>query len=240
MAKRSDVERRLMRVRSVDLRAPALLLGALLVAAAVGNAHAALYKWTDEHGVVHYSDKLPAEAVNRANVELNRQGMTIRKTQQAQAVVARQSPKSDAEEQKLRDEQRERLIAARRDKALIESYTNVAEIDLAKSRAIGTIDAQIQSADAFVAQMTKRRQELEEKKVTFAPRPAPGSIAREIEAIDAELGRQNELIAGKKKEAAAIAARYDADKQRFIELRDQMRGSAATTRDPDRVELSAR
>jgi len=246
MAIRSDVERRPTCVRSNALRASALLLGALVAAAIAGNVHAALYKWTDEHGVVHYSDKLPAEAVNRANVELNQQGMAIRKTEQAQAVVARQSPKSDAEEQRLREEQRERLIAARRDKALIESYTNVAEIDLAKSRAVGTIDAQIESANAFVAKMTKQRQELEEKKATFAPRPAPGNIAREIETIDAELGRQNELIASKKKEAASIAARYEADKQRFIELRDPMKGSAVTTgggasaRDLDRVELSAR
>ena len=246
MAKRSDVKRRPTSVRSDVLRVFAWLLGALVAAAIAGNVHAALYKWTDEHGVVHYSDKLPAEAVNRASVELNQQGMAIRKTEQAQAVVARQSPKSDAEEQRLREEQRERLIAARRDKALIESYTNVAEIDLAKSRAVGTIDAQIESANAFVAKMTKRRQELEEKKATFAPRPAPGNIAREIETIDAELGRQNELIASKKREVASIAARYEADKQRFIELRDPMKGSAVTTRDGasardlDRVELSAR
>ncbi|HJU21007.1 MAG TPA: DUF4124 domain-containing protein [Casimicrobiaceae bacterium] len=246
MAKRSDAERQLTSIRSDALRVSALLLGALVAAAIAGNVHAALYKWTDEHGVVHYSDKLPAEAVNRANVELNQQGMAIRKTGEAQAVIARQSPKSDVEEQKVREEQRERIIAVRRDKALIESYTNVAEIDLAKSRAVGTVEAQIESANAFVAKMTKRRQELEEQKATFAPRPAPGNIAREIETIDDELGRQTELIASKKKEAASIAARYDADRQRFIELHDAIKGSAVTTRDgvsardPDRVELSAR
>ena len=32
---------------------------------------------------IHYSDKIPAEAVNRANLQLNRQGLTIRKTEQA-------------------------------------------------------------------------------------------------------------------------------------------------------------
>ncbi|HEY6892870.1 MAG TPA: DUF4124 domain-containing protein, partial [Rhodanobacteraceae bacterium] len=40
-----------------------VLLGALLLFAT--NAHAGLYKWSDERGVVHYSDKMPADAVNR-------------------------------------------------------------------------------------------------------------------------------------------------------------------------------
>ena len=77
------------------------------------------------------------------------------------------------------------------------------EIDLAKSRAVATIDGQVQSAQAFIAQMTKRRAELESQKRHVTRRdPVPGAIEREIETIDAELARQNELIAGKKKEAA--------------------------------------
>ena len=67
------------------------LVGALLVGAfcavVAANAHAALYKWTDGRGVVHYSDQLPPDAVNRASTELNRQGLTVRKTEQARAVA---------------------------------------------------------------------------------------------------------------------------------------------------------
>ncbi|HEV2686151.1 MAG TPA: hypothetical protein VGW79_05895, partial [Actinomycetota bacterium] len=74
------------------------------------------------------------------------------------------------------------------------------------------------------------REELEARKATFAPRPVPGAIEREIETIDEELGRQNELIAGKKKESAAVAARYESDKQRFHELRNP-NGSVITSSD---------
>lgn len=196
----------------------AVLLGAFVVAIAA-NAHATLYKWTDERGVVHYSDQLPADAVNRANYELNRNGLTVRKTEQARPVI-QQSPKTQSDEQKVRQAERDRVIAARRDRALIESYANEAEIDLAKSRAVATIDGQVQSAEAFIAQMTKRRDELQSRKAGYAPRPVPGSIERELETIASELERQNELIAGKKKESASVAARYDADKQRFRELRN--------------------
>lgn len=209
---------------------PALLLGAFLVAIAV-NAHAALYKWTDERGRVHYTDQLPAEAMNRERVELNRQGMPVKKAQASRPMVQRLA-KTEDEEQRQRQAERERVIAQRRDRALVESYSNEGEIDLAKTRAMATIDGQVQSAEAFIAQMAKRREELEAKKGTYAPRPVPGSIAREIETIDAEIAHQNEFVASKRKEAATVGARYDADKLRFRELRGGApSGSAITTVD---------
>lgn len=209
---------------------PAFLLGAFLLAIAV-NAHAALYKWTDERGRVHYTDQLPAEAMNRERVELNRQGLPIKKAEPSRPAVQRIA-KTEDDDQRQRQAERERVIAQRRDRALVESYTNEGEIDLAKTRAIATIDGQVQSAEAFIAQMAKRREELEAKKGTFAPRPVPGSIAREIETIDTEIGHQNEFIAGKRKEAASVGARYDADKLRFRELRGGApSGSAVTTVD---------
>jgi hypothetical protein len=220
----------LVEARGCGSLVPAVLLGVLMFVVA-GNAGAALYKWADERGVIHYSDQLPPDAVNRASYELNRQGVTVHKTEQARPVVQR-VPKNESEEQRMRQEERERMIAARRDRALVESYTNEGEIDLARSRAVATIDGQVQSAQAFIAQMSKRREELERQRVTYAPRPVPGQIGREIETIDAELARQNDFIAARKKEAATVAARYDADKLRFRELRSaQTTGAVVTTGD---------
>jgi hypothetical protein len=208
----------------------ALVLAALVLALAP-RADAALYKWSDERGVVHYSDKMPADAVNRASLELNRQGLTVRKTEQARPVVQR-LPKTETEEQRARETERDRMLALRRDRALMESYTNEGEIELAKGRAVATIEGQAQSAEAFIAQMQKRREELESKMGTYAPRPVPGEIKREIETIDAELSRQTDFVAARKKEAATVAARYDSDKQRFRELRSgQPTGSVMTSDD---------
>ena len=63
-------------------------------------------------------------------------------------------------------------------------------------------------------------------------RPVPGALVLEIEAIDAEVARQREFIAAKKKESATVAARYDADKQRFHELRSgEPSGAVVATQD---------
>lgn len=206
----------------------ALALGVLLAVVA-GHARGALYKWTDERGEVHYSDKLPVEAVNAASTQLSRQAMTVHRTEAAKPIAQQPVAHSESEEQKLREAERARVLAARRDRALIESYASEAEIDLAKSRAVGTIEDQVRSAHAFVAQIMKRRQDLEDKKPTYAPRPVPGSLVREIETIDAEVERQKDFIAAKEKEAASVGARYDADKQRFRELRANASGSVVTT-----------
>lgn len=215
---------------------PALLLGMLLVLISA-SAQAALYKWTDERGIVHYSDKLPPDAVNRARSELSGQGLTVKRTERVQPITQR-ATKSEDEEQRQRQAERDKMIAARRDRALIESYANEGEIDLAKARAVTTIEGQVQSAEAFIAQMTRRREELVAKQVTYAPRPAPGSIAREIETIDDEVARQNEFVAAKKKESASVAARYDADKLRFRELRAGEPSGSIVTSDHGRMSTS--
>jgi hypothetical protein len=221
-----DPMRRAMTVSS------ALVLAALALAL-TPRADAALYKWKDDRGIVHYSDKMPSDAVNRASLELNRQGLTVRKIEQTRPVVQR-VPKTPDEEQRAREAERDRLLAARRDRALMESYTSEAEIDLAKSRAVATIDGQVQSAEAFLAQMQKRRDELESKMGTYGPRPVPGEIRREIETIDSEMARQHDFIAARKKEAGTVAARYDSDKQRFHELRNPAPTGAVMTSEDGR------
>jgi hypothetical protein len=168
---------------------------------------------------------MPADSVNRASQQLNRQGLTVRRTEQAKAST-QPVAKTESDELRIRQAERDKLLAARRDRALVESYTNEKEIELAKARAVATIDGQVQSAQAYIVQMEKRRDELESRKTTFAPRPVPGALVLEIESIDAEVARQHEFIAAKKKESAAVAARYDADKQRFHELRSGEPGGA--------------
>src|SRR6476661_3398016 len=97
---------------SVDRRSIGLLVllvGAALVTIAT-SVHAGLYKWTDARGVVHYSDQLPPDAVNRANYQLNRQGLTIRKTEQARPVELR-TGKDNSEIERERQAQRAEMLA---------------------------------------------------------------------------------------------------------------------------------
>jgi hypothetical protein len=180
-------------------------------------ATAATYKWVDDKGVVHYSDKMPPEAVDKANVELNKQGIPVKRTEPAPTLEQRRAKVADEERQKQLA--REREVVDRRDRALMQSYTSEQEIDLARSRALATIDTQVQSAQAYSAQLVKRRAELDAKRKSFGDKAAPPAFEREMESIAEELGKQDTLISEKKREAIAVQARYDADKARWKELR---------------------
>ncbi|MGH8757792.1 MAG: DUF4124 domain-containing protein, partial [Burkholderiales bacterium] len=58
---------------------------ALLLLFAMPGVHAlaVMYKWVDENGVTHYGDSIPPEYRSRANEELNKRGVIIKKNDAA-------------------------------------------------------------------------------------------------------------------------------------------------------------
>jgi hypothetical protein len=205
-------------------RAMAAAVVPLLAALALGGgaAEAAMYKWVDEKGVTHYSDSMPPDAVNKANTELSKQGIPIRKTDPA--VTPEQRRAREAEVERQRETAKQQDETARRDRALLDSYTTESDIDLAKERSLRTVDAALKSAQAYTAQLNKRKTELTASKAALAGKPVPLALERDLAATESELARQADFIASKQKELVTVAARYDADKTRWQAIKG---GSAA-------------
>ena len=205
----------------------ALVVGAASLSA-TGAARAATYKWVDEKGVVHYTDKMPPEAVDKANVRAQQ----ARHPDQARPTRRSRPEQRRANEQEV---ERARTPRGRRRKSpgatarSSSSYTSEAEIDLARNRSLQTINNVILSSQAFSEQLTKRKVDVEAKKVESQGKPVVAVLDRELESIDAELARQSELVAQKKREVAAITAKYDADKQRWRELSATKRTRSTAT-----------
>jgi len=208
LRRRAARDRRLHAVLAVVL---ALATGALLA----GAARAATYKWVDEKGVVHYTDKMPPEAVDKASVELNAQGIPVKKTDQVQTPEQRRAKEEEEARRREAAKQQEEIV--RRDRALVATYTSEAEIDLARNRSLQTINNAIQSSQAYSEQLNMHKAEAEAKKNDAKGKPT-AALDRELESIESELARQAELVAQRQREANAIMAKYDADKQRWREL----------------------
>jgi hypothetical protein len=212
------------------LRMLGLLLALLALAiVVVPSARAATYKWVDEKGVVHYTDKIPPEAINKGNVQLDKHGVPVKRTDPAPTPEQRKA-KAD-EESRQQQLTREREMVDRRDRALLATYTTESEIELARKRALFTIEQQVQSSTAYTVQLNKRKAELEQRKA--APDNKAKSLVqeRELANIDTELAKQADLVAAKQKEIILVNARYDTDTKRWRELRAateaQMNASAA-------------
>jgi hypothetical protein len=179
-------------------------------------ALAATYKWVDDKGVVHYTDKIPPEQVDKGNVQLDKQGVPVKRTEPAPTPEQKRAKA----EQEAREKQlaKERELIDRRDRALLSTYTMESEIDLARRRALATIDQQIQSSTAYTTQLNKRKDDLEAKKKASKD-GVPPVIERELANLDTELARQADLVAAKQKEVVLVNVRYDADLKRWRELR---------------------
>ena len=97
-------------------------------------ALAAMYKWVDENGVTHYGDSIPPEYRNRANEELNKRGVIIKKNDAA--LTPEQIKAKEAELAKRKQEKE----TNRRDAVLLGTYSSAEEIDLARDRNLRQIE----------------------------------------------------------------------------------------------------
>jgi hypothetical protein len=208
-------------------RWPGLVLVAMALCAPAG---ATTYKWVDEKGIVHYTDKIPTDAVNKGSTVLDKQARPVKKIDPA--LTPEQIRAREAEDEQKRLAARVSEEIARRDRALVASYTTEAEIDLARTRALGTIDAQIDSAQSYAATLRKRKDELDKRKAALGDKAIPPALERELEGTDSELAKQARLIEQKQAERTAVVAKYDADRSRWRELRAISEANAAAGRSP--------
>lgn len=209
-------------------RGIALALALFVGAAVCVQASAATYKWVDDKGVTHYTDKMPPEAVNKGSTVLDKQARPVRKIDPA--ATPEQIRAREAEEEQKRANARLSEETARRDRALMSSYTSEAEIDLARTRQLGTIDSQIESAQAYTASLRKRKDALDRRKAAVGDQPLPLELQREIESTETELGKQTRLLEQKHAERVAVVAKYDAEKARWRELKSISEANAAAGR----------
>jgi hypothetical protein len=192
-------------------------LAAWLALGTLSATAAGVYKWTDDQGIVHYSDQMPADAVNKGGTVFDKQGRQIKKIDAT--LTPAQVKAKEAEDERLRLLAKAQEDKSRRDLALMQSYTSEEEIDFARSRALLAVESQLKSAETYIADLTKRQQELRKDKLAYGTKPVPATLENELTGLDEELARQDKVLAQRRAEIASINAKYESDKQRWREIR---------------------
>lgn len=193
----------------------------ITTALSIGAAQAApLKKCVDDKGRVYYGDSIPpeVEAKCRSSSEITARGMekkkTTRLTDEERQAQADEAAKKKENEQKAVEQQR-------RDRALLLSYSNENEIDLARDRNLVAAQTRIDGIQLRIKSVQGRLDGLDKQKKVHVKRgkPVPDDLHNEIVATEAEIRRFQDSLEKSRQEFDAVKARFEDDKKRFRELK---------------------
>ncbi len=182
-----------------------------------GTAQAGLYKWVDQNGKVQYSDS-PPQQPHKSVAELSKDGVVLRQTQvltpEQQKAKDEADAKKRAEELKVQEQQR-------RDRALLNSFTDPKEIDLIRDRNIDQVLATIASYESRRKTTEKRMASLDRSTSEQLKKTGkvPADMLNDSANTRNELQQIDKQIAERKLEIEQIKQRAEEDKKRLVELR---------------------
>ena len=194
------------------------LFAALLAGIAFSFPVAAkMYKWVDDKGTTHYGETIPPEYAGKNREELNPTGHVIEKKT---ALTPEERHANEQADAKKRIDDEAALERKRYDKALINTYSNEKEIELARNRnlqqiatRIDSISSQLKMAEGKMAALKK-----EADNYKASGKTTPTSLQEDLTESQSRLTKLQQDMDKAKTEKAAIDARYDADKVRYKEL----------------------
>jgi hypothetical protein len=178
---------------------------------------AALKKCVDDKGrTQYYNNTPPPECLGKATVEMSDHGVVIKKTKEEVEL-------KEAEEQAKREavEKKRAVDKKRLDAALLATYTDKKEIDLARDRNIQPAELAIKGIEPRLKVSQDR---LEVLKLQFleaqkTKSPALVSLKKEMNSAKKEVVRLEDELIKRKEEVENIKARFSAERKRFIELK---------------------
>ena len=131
----------------------AALLGAALLAGSL-PVPAQVYRYIDESGKVHYTERPPAENAGRAIDKLSKQGVVLKRTPAAQ--TAEQRAALEDERKKTAEGDIAGRAEQRRIQAILSAYSSERELDSARDSALGSVKEVIEQSESAIANLDKR------------------------------------------------------------------------------------
>jgi hypothetical protein len=205
----------------VSLRA---LLPIALALSAI-PASARIYCCTDGNGRRVCGDILPAQCQTRAYNEFNAQGVVKKKYEAP--LTPEQRVQRDAELAQKKADEHAAAEQARRDKAMLASYTSVADIDAKRARTVAGAQADIKTAEERLEAVQVRLEKLRQGADRYAKdgKPVPDTLKANLRDSNADLLVRQKTLEAKKQELVTIQEHFDHDRQRFMELTGKSNGA---------------
>lgn len=183
-----------------------------------------LYRWVDEDGHVHYTDRMPADASDEAHQVMDETG-TVKEEKESAAVERERRREREAEqaEERRRAEQ-ERLAEQerrRKDRIILQTFVTERDIKLTRANRVEAVQVQINIAEHGIEQLESRRADLRQN-LERLPADSPAAETNRERLAEAEM-RLRQRRADKahlEKQRAEIESLFDHYLERFRELNE--------------------
>jgi len=180
-------------------------------------AEAQSFRCVGKDGKKYYGSTIPPQCVGQPIEQLNKQGLVVKRIDAQQSESERLA--KEAAEKKKNEEAAAAKDEARRNRALLATYTSERDIEEARIRALADNEKAVKEIETRVGSLQKRQGDLN-KELEFykGKNQPPAKLSQDIANAGIDLKAQQGLLDAKRKEVSTINAKYDEDKKRFVEL----------------------
>jgi Domain of unknown function (DUF4124) len=184
------------------------------------------YRWVDEQGVVHYGDSVPPQYAQKEQTVLNSRGVEVKRLE------AQKTPEQQAADNLRRQEA---LRQKQHDSFLLTTYTSVKDIEALRDQRLDQLRGQRVAAEQYVENLHSRLSSLQTRAMNFKPyndKPQahrmPDDLAEDLVRTLNEFHAQSGVLVAKGEEETNLKAQFQADIERYRELRTAQTNAAQT------------
>jgi hypothetical protein len=181
---------------------------------------AALYKWVDESGAVHYGNQLPPGQNKKGHQQLNSQGMVLstKDAPKTSEELADEVEKQRKLEEQQAEEARLKRIQDREDRVLLLTFSTEEELEHARDNRIEVINSVIRLIETSIETTQEKLDKLvqnAEQNYTSKGKQVPGGLAQKIEHFERKIANRTAQLEAKTAEREKIRQKYELDLERF-------------------------
>ena len=167
--------------------------------------------WTNTQGIKECGNRIPAKYAQGASEEFSDSG-----------VLLKRNPKAKEIEQINLDQKKANLRANREkaDQLLLNMFSNVAEIELAREKKIEQINQEIKLIESRVQKLLENQTKIQSvlKKSDLKNQVRIKGLESDLITTENQIQQSNQFISEKVRERTLISDKYNRDSERFIEL----------------------
>jgi len=186
-------------------------------------AQAALNKWVDEKGQIHYGDRVPEKYLKKDRSVLSEQGVVVKNitATKSQAVIDKEYKLKKEKDSKVREKMIAERKIALRDRMLMDTFTTERDLFIARDDRISAVDSQMQLTEFNIKDQEKKLAEVKKHvaSIESSGREVPRNLRKQVVSVSRQLETYYAYVEDKAKEKEQIMEKFEGDIKRFRELK---------------------